>query len=679
MGKKKKVKKEMKHVKRKGWSFKGILIAVFVLLITLPMGIITVVNYLNVSSSMRTQMEDSSQTILESINGELVNYFETYETGVRMLAGQENFEEPLNAIIDYRFAMQVFASFFGTYDNVEHVYVAYEDKSMNIFPETVLPDGYDPTGREWYTKAKAAENFIWTDAYIDAASGEKKLVISGAAPVFDHNGNFSGVLAMDIDLENLSDKLNKITFGEGGYPVLLTDQGSVLTNQNEELIGNDLDNPELLEFVQANEFGIHEYTYEGIQMVAFLSKISGMDWKLLVILPQEEIVRDANGIAITTSIIAAILLLAAIFFGILFSNVMKKRIHVIIERVAKLKEGDFTKVETKINIHEFAELSDSIEDMRENVAGLIRSTKEATKLVKDSSSQVATYADDASTSSTDVSKAVEEIAEGSIQQAQDAEQANLNTKKAEESVEKLVGHVDLMVSKNKSAMESNALGQKVVLSLRDSNVENNRSTDATQEAILKLEEKSISIGSFVETITSIANQTNLLSLNASIEAARAGDQGRGFAVVANEIRKLAEESNQAAVEIQEIVQSIQQESKNAVKIVGDVKQRSTQQNMAVSQVEETFDTISDSIVGVNEVIEEVIHGLMEIKKSMHQTALSVENIASVSQESAAASEEANAAMEQQTTVVTEVSGLAIHLDQLTDQLKAELNRFKIEE
>jgi len=572
--------------------------------------------------------------------------------------------------------IKAFTSYIDTYTEVSHIYVAYEDKSMNIYPHAELPPDFDPTGRPWYQGAKDADGFIWTDPYI-TADAKKDLIISAAMPVKNANGTFIGVLAIDITLNDLATTMNDTQIGDSGYPVLIDKDGITLTHVLSELIGGEIPIEGLSNFVKSNDHGVYDYEFKGAEKIAFLDTIESLGWKILVTIPKEEVNEDSLELLRIILGISVALVLISIIIAIIFTNGINKDIKAVITRVAVLETGDFTPKQIKVKVTDFQKIANSLSDMAAHVSELITNVKHATDNVYETTNIVAINASEASESAADVSKAVEEIADGASQQAADADSSNRVMTIVGDSITTLATNITTMVNKTGEAIQSNEMGIQVVSELKEANIQNNESTQLTESAINVLEKKSNDIGSIVETISSIADQTNLLALNASIEAARAGEQGRGFAVVADEIRKLAEESSSAADEIRNIVGDIQNESQNAVSIMTDVRLRSDQQNEAVEKVSDTFQTISTSIAAVNEVIDEVSTNIQNIESQTDEISTAVSNIAAVSEEAAASSEEVNASMEQQTAIVAEVSHLSDQLKNLSDDLKEQLNHFNV--
>jgi uncharacterized phage infection (PIP) family protein YhgE len=203
------------------------------------------------------------------------------------------------------------------------------------------------------------------------------------------------------------------------------------------------------------------------------------------------------------------------------------------------------------------------------------------------------------------------------------------------------------------------------------------SSQAAAQAIGELASKSEQIGAIVQTITAIAEQTNLLALNAAIEAARAGEQGRGFAVVAEEVRKLAEESQQAAHEISQLIGAIQSETSKTVGVVEDGAQR-TQDGVAV--VEETraaFVSIGQAVDDMTARIEQIAAAAQQITASATGMQESISDVAAVAEQSSASTEEVSASTEQTSASAQQIAASAHELATNAEQLDRLVSRFQI--
>lgn len=309
--------------------------------------------------------------------------------------------------------------------------------------------------------------------------------------------------------------------------------------------------------------------------------------------------------------------------------------------------------------------------------GILRNIKAASSDAKASAEALATSTQKASSTVDEVSKAIDEIAEGACNQATDTENAS-------QTVSKLSAIFDIM---NDKTSEMNRFSERIV-GEKDNGTnaikhlkEKSELAESTnvnvQRAISELDKNTQSISSILDSISAIAVQTNLLALNASIEAARAGEQGKGFAVVAEEIRKLAEESSEAANQIREITTSIVNGSGETVETMKRVSDISSEQKNAVKHMEKSFNEISESIIGITKGIQSVKASSDELALVISDIVNTISNISAVSEESAATSEEVNASMHQQSSAVDEIASEAKALNAISVRLKEDLDKFKV--
>ena len=204
------------------------------------------------------------------------------------------------------------------------------------------------------------------------------------------------------------------------------------------------------------------------------------------------------------------------------------------------------------------------------------------------------------------------------------------------------------------------------------------SSDSVTNAIRELAAKSDQIGEIVSTITGITEQTNLLALNAAIEAARAGEQGRGFAVVAEEVRKLAEESQQAAAEIAQLIGAIQTETSNAVSVVEDGAQRTRDGAAVVEQTRDAFQRIGTSVEDMAGRIEQIAAVSEEISASAESMQQGISEVAAVAEESSASTEQVSASTEQTSASAQEIAASAQELSSNAELLSQLVGQFKVE-
>ncbi len=656
-------------------GIRGKLIALFTVVLVLSLGVVGAGSYIQSSDILVDELEANSDSVLDLISDQVHSYFDMYLSSVRMMGENDNVKNVYSKFNAQNDMIATFKDYINEYEDVLNIYLGTERKDFFIWPETDLPEGYDPTARPWYQQAIESGEAIWTDPYVDAFTGD--MIISAAMPITDSRDKFVGVLALDLSLANLSEDITSIKIGESGYPFLFDNNYNLMIHPDPEKIGQPSAVPELAEFVKSGGTGILKYEYNGAPKMAAVNYVDEIGWPIVASLPIHEVNKKSFVILKSILFVGIITLVIAALINQFFAKSIVRPIILIGGEMEKVKNGDFT-VKTNITTNdELGVLSKNFNEMITQVRDLVASAKDVAQKVSVSATDLAATSEQTSALSTEVSKTVDEIAKGASDQAGEAEKGAQLVFGLDQKFSNLTEGTSEMAHSAEEAIASSANGMKSVNELMEKTKESNESSSKVGEAITALTEKSNNIGIFVETISSIAEQTNLLALNASIEAARAGEHGRGFAVVADEIRKLAEGSNEAAEEIRKIVGEIMDENKKAQIIMADVDKITERQTDAVTNVNESFESISGLIDAITEKIRETSTFVLEMTNDKDDIVSAIENISAVSEETAASTEEVSASVEQQASAVDEVARSAEELNHLADSLNEEISRFRV--
>ncbi|WP_248480467.1 methyl-accepting chemotaxis protein [Tepidibacter aestuarii] len=380
----------------------------------------------------------------------------------------------------------------------------------------------------------------------------------------------------------------------------------------------------------------------------------------------------------TIFIIAIVLSILAIIFGVIFSRSISKPLINLTQVANKIANYDFSI--NNINIKDKGEiglLTNSFNTMAENIRTLISNIKDTSIKLDNTSESIASSTEEVSVSSEEISKTVQEIASGANDQAVETNSCVEITNNLAKKIENMGEKLKSTVSYTANMKEKNELGITSIEELDNSFKETTQATMIVGNSIEELAEKSKSIGMIIETIKSISQQTNLLALNAAIEAARAGEHGKGFAVVAEEIRKLADESSKSTEEIQNIIDKIIQVIDNTNNVMNNSKNIVNSTNNYFKQTKDVFNEIKISADNVTKQIKLLTDDINYIEKDKDNVLNSIENISSVAEESSAATEQISASSQEQTACIEEVASSIQELSNMSNMLSESVKVFKV--
>lgn len=394
-----------------------------------------------------------------------------------------------------------------------------------------------------------------------------------------------------------------------------------------------------------------------------------------------EIVNNEIAAIISTMIgVAGVGLAVCAVIIFIVATKMSKRIAYGVSTLGQLADGNLkVEVDDKIikSKDETGDIMKAILNLKEKLVGVVTNIVNKSEEVKESSDILSDGTAETTIAVEQVEKAVNEIADGATSQANDTQKATENVIYMGQVIDETTDNIKKL-HENANEMEgqgNEATGILKELSLVNEKAKNSidviyKQTNVTNESVQKISEA-------VRLITAIAEETNLLSLNASIEAARAGEQGRGFAVVAGQIQKLAEQSNESALQIEAIVSELMAASHKEIEIMGEVKEIMGQQN---EMVEKTDRVVGEVIEGISrsrsdiEVISEATKRLDEARATVIDV---VQNLSAIAEENAASTEETSASATEVNATIQEMSGNAAHLRDIAVELEQSVKVFNL--
>ncbi|NJI53068.1 methyl-accepting chemotaxis protein [Bacillus subtilis] len=384
-----------------------------------------------------------------------------------------------------------------------------------------------------------------------------------------------------------------------------------------------------------------------------------------------------KGLIYTALLVAASILISIFIWLYITRNIVKPIIRMK-ESANHIAEGDLSNDMEPLNSKdELGDLNEALQKMVGNLRDIVGYSKDISSQVLSSSQVLATATNETRSGSKHITETMNEMAEGSEQQAQDAVTIAESMNEFTENIDKAYNHSITISDTSQNVLELAVSGnENMATSLQQMKTIHH----IVQEAVHKvrsLEQHSQDINKLVQVINGIAEQTNLLSLNAAIEAARAGESGKGFAVVADEVRKLADGVSDSVQDITRIVNGTQQEIHTVITYLESSFTEVEKGTENLTDTGQAMRHIKQSVTHVADSIKEVTDGLKQLTYQSITINQSIENIASVSEESAAGIEETFSITEQSAHSMDQVLQNAEELEQLAKELNEKMGQFTI--
>lgn len=342
-----------------------------------------------------------------------------------------------------------------------------------------------------------------------------------------------------------------------------------------------------------------------------------------------------------------------------------------------IAQGDLSLSLSEKDNKVFGKLSGHITSITEKFRSIINDTNDLTKSIVQSSSDMDVQTKEATSAIVEISKTIDEIATGTSEQVAEAQMGVAIMEDLSNQIATVSDIYSVISSETESVTSLNKQGIEIVMDLKEKSNDYNLSSKKIFSTVEKLTNALDNIGVFVESIKNIATQTNLLALNAAIEAARAGEAGRGFAVVADEVRKLADESKNSTEEISALMNSIQEDSKEAIEAMEAMKTVSEQQNISVDQTEISFKMIADAIYSIAVKMNDSNKSVAQMDTQKTRAISAIENIARVSEQTAAATEELAATTESQLKTFESMEVTSEELKSISNEMDNRLKEYKL--
>lgn len=488
----------------------------------------------------------------------------------------------------------------------------------------------------------------------------------------------------DLDYDEYAKSLSdvKLEGMDSSYVYVVKNDGTMLYHPTKEKVGQPVENAVIKGVVQQLQDGkkpgttVVEYDFNGTTKYSAYTILNNENILVLTADESEALAGITTVTGVAVGIIAIVVLIAIIISFIMGRRLMRPLVKVstIIEDVANGNiEADFSVV--KESNDEIGLIIEKMKELTQSLGSIVGKIRNSSDTMSSNSYELNDTSSQTLAANNEISKAVEDVAEGSTGMAASISKINENLLEMSNETKDINASVDEIKNQTTAVQDSSKIMNDKIKSMQDSSHKMDEGISAISKRIETVNTTVDKVSNIVSVIEEISSETNLLSLNASIEAARAGDAGKGFAVVAQEIRVLSDNTNTELENIKQIISSLVEECRYCVQASGTIVEDNAKQKEEIKAVLDEFGSLDEQIQKTAEKadeIEELVTAMIELNDDITKRSNSLTDVSAAN---AAATEEMNANIEELNAMMHGVSEMAEHMNNESDGLKEALSFF----
>ncbi len=488
----------------------------------------------------------------------------------------------------------------------------------------------------------------------------------------------------DLDYDEYAKSLSdvKLEGMDSSYVYVVKNDGTMLYHPTKEKVGQPVENAVIKGVVQQLQDGkkpgttVVEYDFNGTTKYSAYTILNNENILVLTADESEALAGITTVTGVAVGIIAIVVLIAIIISFIMGRRLMRPLVKVstIIEDVANGNiEADFSVV--KESNDEIGLIIEKMKELTQSLGSIVGKIRNSSDTMSSNSYELNDTSSQTLAANNEISKAIEDVAEGSTGMAASISKINENLLEMSNETKDINASVDEIKNQTVAVQDSSKIMNDKIKSMQDSSHKMDEGISAISKRIETVNTTVDKVSNIVSVIEEISSETNLLSLNASIEAARAGDAGKGFAVVAQEIRVLSDNTNTELENIKQIISSLVEECRYCVQASGTIVEDNAKQKEEIKAVLDEFGSLDEQIQKTAEKadeIEELVTAMIELNDDITKSSNSLTDVSAAN---AAATEEMNANIEELNAMMNGVSEMAGHMNDESDGLKEALSFF----
>jgi len=659
--------------------FVGFFVSIVVLVL-----VVGLISYSTASTIVQNKVSDSFQTAIVQAGDKLEMLMERYEQKSLDFLVDQQLVTAMRHMVDAnltdyeryearRLVQQSLNGMAITDGNIKAIHFGLEDNTL-LTTGTFSSVDANLQDVDWFKLGMESNGqAIWLSTVKDGAFDTTNSLPSFgiARKVRDVTTAVTyGVLFIEIKYSAIENTLAGLKNEEAKNHIAIVDAaGNYVYNDVTDL----LEQPSAID-IGDGETGLDQ---NGVEALIASSPISLSDWTLIGTYPVETLVAEAKTILRTTWLSTLAAALVAVLLSFFMVRMISKPLGVLIRLMKEGEQGNLL-VRTEFNRRdEFGQLGLSFNQMMEKITQLVKQTNESAQRVLDNANELLESSRKTALSAKEISVATVEIANGASTLAMEAERGNDLTVNIGNQMKNVI---EANLQMGASAQEVRVVSEQGIAYMNDMTRKTGQTEEKTRQMVEKvdrLKESTTSIRKILDMLNNVTKQTNILSLNASIEAARAGAAGKGFMVVADEIRQLAEQSRQSIDVVAQITESIQSEIDETVAVLQEAYPIFQEQIVSVKEADKIFQDVQRRMVDFIKQLDDVTESIQQLEQSQQTLSEAISNVSAVSQQSSATSEQVASLSNEQLAISEGLVDLAEGLEALSNDLKETLSKFRI--